>query len=1126
VSLVAEGRAITRSDAGVTASGQQISQMAPSTLLSKLRNNGRRSSSSPTLPHDNTSLSPLQTPAGPAQGLRVGEPSSPATNNNPAPGFRVPSFTESPTDESPVPQMTALPTYSDEWQQHRSASTPWERTGLTANGTIISVASRAHNFVFSLQPPKKFAPSLTPDEQPIPPPNTSSAQFYGHRPNSKNVSTSSLSVAEDAVSHKSASSRLVKGKLNLLNPLSLLARRRSSQNPPPKAEEANLRLNTLNLPSPRDDYDPRIRGNIVHDFSVPKGRRLNSFNGTSSAETSPSLDSRPSTQSTHRASENLPPLGSMAGRTSQSPAQSPLFREHFDDDGTSLQPQCTRCPHDLASSQAVQYHGDLLRLPTFAKSLPLDIFGEDDYRERAVMLGARGVSTPESTAEATSKSSPMLSPPSGSLQLPDMSSDTVPPPDKQHSPPLDFLRPIDSLPKHMTSTSSRFSFQLSGVGSEAQERLLEERHKQHVACQLSKADVKEHLGPDSEESDSTDTDLGDDDGLEEKIPGVNADFDDTGDHLQQQCLDLFYFTPVSAELSASNIPGLQPTPRGGDGQMAAIANIDPPLEPGFTPPILELDQKAFRQLPWFRGPGITSLDNQTAPAWSGILQKLSPQPEHPQEDVDDMYFDDGNIESLDGMADDASFDEDLFDDETDKIQDISARNARNLELAARQHPVQLSEAASLAQRTDQVCTHEHASENSASVSTGPNTSENAMSGEDRRGEADVSSKGQGNGLTEDNLAYQNALVSAANQAAAQGRFSRHLSMSQYSENLNSRSQVAESQPGLISDDSRVSVFLSNGRAKDEPSDFTFDDSLEDDPMIAEANAEVLENDDDGFYGQEFGFYARSYGKANSEMINGGYFGPGGGEGVHRSHSAKANFQEPSLTPITERSEWSHRNSVASLHTLGMPHSVQSITSPGIAQLLDLDPSSFEDEMSLSALMKLRRGAWGGSQTSLNSSGGSQAGSSPLAQLPLSDSFVSQSADLESGPPSGNEFPRRSYDSTVLLPHVFEEERTLQSSNATETQTTPPEKLSDAGPPPAPPPPAVPDLSAQSESLSQTPHALEKAAKGHSRASSSAESVSYVKDPQGSGRWLLERRRTRDDGELELIGREYVAGARI
>ncbi|KAA8623557.1 hypothetical protein PtrSN002B_010568 [Pyrenophora tritici-repentis] len=53
-------------------------------------------------------------------------------------------------------------------------------------------------------------------------------------------------------------------------------------------------------------------------------------------------------------------------------------------------------------------------------------------------------------------------------------------------------------------------------------------------------------------------------------------------------------------------------------------------------------------------------------------------------------------------------------------------------------------------------------------------------------------------------------------------------------------------------------------------------------------------------------------------------------------------------------------------------------------------------------------------------------------------------------------------------------------------------------------------------------------RGHSRKGSAADSVTYVRehDEAGEGRWVLERRRTAESGELELIGRQIVEGGRI
>jgi hypothetical protein len=56
---------------------------------------------------------------------------------------------------------------------------------------------------------------------------------------------------------------------------------------------------------------------------------------------------------------------------------------------------------------------------------------------------------------------------------------------------------------------------------------------------------------------------------------------------------------------------------------------------------------------------------------------------------------------------------------------------------------------------------------------------------------------------------------------------------------------------------------------------------------------------------------------------------------------------------------------------------------------------------------------------------------------------------------------------------------------------------------------------------------EKGVRKH-RYTGSAESISYLKedDPVTGGRWILERRRTAESGEVEFLGREIVSGGRI
>lgn len=146
---------------------------------------------------------------------------------------------------------------------------------------------------------------------------------------------------------------------------------------------------------------------------------------------------------------------------------------------------------------------------------------------------------------------------------------------------------------------------------------------------------------------------------------------------------------------------------------------------------------------------------------------------------------------------------------------------------------------------------------------------------------------------------------------------------------------------------------------------------DDDTMVAEANAEALAYDTE-FYGQEFGFYPAppsSSGSIHGDALDeqtaaylGGYFGTPGGEVLQRPPL----LRRPSLTPISERSESSWRNSmvfpVEGWKGLGAQRPLSAL-SFGAA-------SPAEDgEGGLEHLKRLRRGAWGGSNGSMRSSMG-------------------------------------------------------------------------------------------------------------------------------------------------------------
>ncbi|KAL1889740.1 hypothetical protein Sste5346_008726 [Sporothrix stenoceras] len=308
-------------------------------------------------------------------------------------------------------------------------------------------------------------------------------------------------------------------------------------------------------------------------------------------------------------------------------------------------------------------------------------------------------------------------------------------------------------------------------------------------------------------------------------------------------------------------------------------------------------------------------------------------------------------------------------------------------------------------------------------------------------------------------AYQAALAAAAYKAAASGKFRRDSSSTRFSPEptsspptfdmddirgtglglqglslgpeesiIDASSPVATSEQvlgphgdlaglsGLPGSAAHLAYAFTSERDMDYQYDFDDDTGaytqdmddydLDDDAIIAEANAEALANDMDGFYGQEFNFYSAPVQQSNLrnsssnnnnnnnsggdkdqvQYANGGYFIPAG---VGRSISGRVVSREPNLTPITERSEYSNRNSVMSLAVPQYGSSAE-LRSPGLQQLIALAESGDNSEMSYSALMRLRSRAWGGS-SSVNSS---REGSPMLAPGGVISSFGNNSNNID------------------------------------------------------------------------------------------------------------------------------------
>ena len=929
--------------------------------------------------------------------------------------------------------------------------------------------------------------------------------------------------------------RYGKTKRNLLNPMAILARRRSSQ-PASQAvsdKHSQIKGSDKSVIGLSDDYDPRIRGNIVHDFSAPQTERTSNALARGKGQAWNSMGKSPLKLSPE--SNSSPPTADESPHSAER-QHTPVFKEHFDDDfqidhRSSVERECIKpSPFIYQINLNESYSSsdpDPSSLPPFARNLA------------SKLSKATEAAAPNVVSTGSLEVVPEMSFSDEALpSLPLKTSSPVSPPKVRSRASSNADSPFQpgGLPKRFKSNSSRFSFDMAGVGSSAQEKILEERHRQKAKDKARASDVsmESQRDNDSNEEEYGETysdysSIDDGAGFEESVPGINADAnEDLVAVFRQDIHNIQPLSPVRPRPGGlvspenSSVAHINAS-SGSPGQPAYPATVD--LWPG---PLKQaraddpLDYPKLASVPdQGSGLGIAMCSNDhshplppdyqqeetSIPALVGIPR------ENQYPDDDDLYFDDGMIEDVE-MRHGEVFDESVFDDDTSRIYGLPLRDLKLSHDDGKKSELS-PDPAGLESHDSSYIIKSNLSKMDASNSEAtpslprsePSYSIDGSTSENR------SSFCQGSDFKHDNLAaYHDALAFAANQAAMKGEFTRSDS-------------IAEEKPEELSDKgspghgtrTREVSGLSTKFDFQDPDDFDYDDALTDDPIIAAANAEALENDDEGFYGQEFGFFARATGPG--EYANGGYFGPPGVDGIGRSHSGRINFQEPSLTPITERSEWSNRNSAISLALHGFSQSAQqNRSSPGLAQLADMI-SLEEDDLSLSALMKLRREAWGGSTTSLPSSpsSGSQLNLLPAVainptltpnlrlsthSLVSSNSFNSSDSDASPSSP------------TITLPAHQMPQRTAPSpseppTNQIITLHNPSESsLASNGPP-------------SSYLVDQK--------KGHHRKSSGADSVSYVheEDESGTGgRWVVEKRRVSEGGKIEVLDREIVEGGRI
>lgn len=704
----------------------------------------------------------------------------------------------------------------------------------------------------------------------------------------------------------------------MLNPVSMLMRRRNSQLPDAASEGPMAPHRMMDVPAmdlPRN-YDPRIRGKGIHNFDdasrLPRNSSVTDV--VDLAADSPSSANH--RESRGAASGNAPRHSDGPRKPSPEKEHTPIFIENFDEErdderaGTDPIQRESLANQDFLARMSRQLDFDSIdfSVPAARKHLSTEQ-SQVVVSQPQPQRGARSSKTTDSSSIRHSSDQ--------STVRSSMSNDTratSPPQSPSHEsarqsatlePPFQPGQPLQHL-SSTASRNSRFSFQLNSDHCIEQEKALEDKHKQKQASKASRhvstADSRFEEMVDEEED--VDYDDMDDGGIhEEDIPGVNASDEDEPVGLGNQRLSMF--APANTVTRASS-------------QSHYTNNDTAATSPDRT-----------------TGP---FYQQKNADLYHNEVRSQDPDPSSSERTLtkstiasDDMYFDDGIIDHP-TQAGQNQYDEAISDSPTDSRFNQQAIDER---------------LSSIQQLPDDTSTEDLRQENP----------EGAV--DERRGVGEETA--DRDGQPEDSLvqgpsvdgaaalrhssslsAYHSALASAASRAAKNGKFNRQTSINTVSSNYSN-------------DGEPTSGFVNKDWGDDDPQTFEDGDD-EEDPMVAAANAEVLASEDADYYGQEFGFYGNPA-TSNGEAYSGGYFGHTnllGASLVNRKN-------DPNLTPITERSEYSTRNSFIGSTPWGPP-SVggrdMSTMSPGLKDIaagMGLD----DEEMTLGQLLRLRKAAFEG-----------------------------------------------------------------------------------------------------------------------------------------------------------------------
>lgn len=972
-----------------------------------------------------------------------------------------------------------------------------------------------------------------------------------------------------------------KRTLNLLNPVNLLMRRRSgvpqnTQHDPSPSKKFTVPPMTL-----PEDYDPRIRGNVVHDFSAPRPRRTTSQDTKHEIpSTAPKVSNREQRNHGQSPSQKAPDDSSQAKRSSQ---HTPVFKEHLDDDIHGDTRSAGVNAESLANADFLKRVSQIHQDPVISSgpSFSPPAQGQDfqQFRKSIGDWQAR-VSYPSSISSKSESGSPPTDlkqahqSPKTEQRTPELKTQATPPPNDtpkstesscicpqhpspqpaQSSPDPDLNH--DGFPRHFKSNASRFSFQLTGYDNIVEEKLLEERARRERAA----ADAKRDVIPDEDE------DYFDEDAMydADELEGLNHSSPEPNDAQTGEFTGLAPQQPIDS---------LVPTP---DYDAMEEENVEHPNQN--VKNYLEYQRLQARLVTEdgsYNSTGASATPRPSVADFSATSavkeerpdshQGYSQQSIPPQSKVgteygvsrashdfdDDLYFNDGSFEEMHNYSDGEEIDEDeLFGSDDDEHQVRKGRAFAATVTLPPQIPQlppsmahRLMDSASLRERVT------HPAVQAPALSTGAIQL----------------------------AAYHNALVEATHKAAADGKFSRSASSATFSSKYSQLSTVSRHSSKADRSDAPSPPLPSAELPSDHPArpgresysgfDFGFnranthstttplspafpldtgsewlhieedyDDLDEDDAIISEANADALASDDEGFYGREFGFYAKARPGVNDEgFVNGGFFGTPGESTIERKHSVR----EPNLTPITERSEMSTRNSL-----IGGPFSPAVATPAFAAQLARLSPLALahlqDDDMSLEQIARLRSLAFtgtdgtgrSGSVSSMSSAAG-YAGGLPLShrgswtvaagsQFPIKNASPIAMHNADSSRSSirmSRSHSETLHDSTFAHSPVAESPLSLQNARLTAWHGRPMSDLDLT--------PRKPILEPDSPQAPTTVvKNTQRPVRGHHRTSSGGgDSVTYTKerDDDGRERWILERRRTSEAGLVELVGREVVEG---